>query len=93
MCGWVTGQAICSSLVRFSDLPEHLRFCHGAVGPDRTNLVCRWVHCFAEMKEESLMRHVIEKHLEVRHACPHCPEQFTRLYTMQNHINKKHSVN
>ena len=91
-CCWVTGQAACDLVVQGLDFSEHLRSHHGVGGPEKAPLVCCWSGCFAEMKKESLMRHVNEKHLEIKHACPSCPEQFTRDYTLRNHVSKKHSV-
>jgi hypothetical protein len=88
----MTGQAVCSSLVQGPDFTEHLRSHHGIGGPDKAQLMCCWIGCFAEMKKESLVRHVNERHLEFKYACPNCPEQFTRDYTLRNHMLKKHSV-
>ncbi|KAG8213150.1 hypothetical protein J3R82DRAFT_11557 [Butyriboletus roseoflavus] len=90
-CGWVTSQGLCNQHIQGHDFSEHLRADHGVVGPDKAQLRCRWVNCFAEMKKESLTRHVQEKHLELRFSCPSCSEQFTRNYTMQNHVLRKHS--
>ncbi|KAF8558112.1 hypothetical protein OG21DRAFT_1481648 [Imleria badia] len=64
-CGWVTGQVICSSFVQVADFPDHLRS-HGLVGSEQTKVKCCWVSCSADMKKESLVRHVNEKHLELR---------------------------
>ncbi|KAF8414977.1 hypothetical protein L210DRAFT_3589001 [Boletus edulis BED1] len=46
-----------------------------------------------EMPKDCLMRHINENHLELRHICPICHEQFTRANTMQNHMSRKHSGN
>jgi hypothetical protein len=89
-CYWVTGQAVCGSLVQDLEFPEHLRCHHGVGGPDKAQLMCCWIGCFTEMKKESLMRHVNEKHLEIKYACPNCPEQFTRIHTLQSHMSIKH---
>ncbi|KAH0833173.1 hypothetical protein J3R83DRAFT_12201, partial [Lanmaoa asiatica] len=90
-CCWSTPQGICCALIKGRDFPEHLRTNHGIIGPEKALLRCYWVDCFAEMKKESLTRHVQERHLELRYQCPNCPEQFTRSYTMHNHISRKHS--
>ena len=87
----MTGQAVCSSLVQGLEYSEHLRSHHGVGGPERAQLMCCWRGCFTEMKKESLIRHVNEKHLEIKHTCPNCPEQFTRTHTLQNHMSNKHS--
>ena len=88
----MTGPAICGLLVQGLEFPEHLRSHHDVGGPDKAELVCRWNGCFAVMKTESLMRHLREKHLEFKYACPNCPEKFTRQYTLQCHMSRKHSV-
>ncbi|KAF8134885.1 hypothetical protein EV363DRAFT_1396352 [Boletus edulis] len=93
VCLWVTNGVVCNSHFQASEFPEHLRAAHGVVGQDKTPLVCCWYNCSTEMKKESVMRHVNEKHLEQRHMCPTCHEQFTRAHTMQNHVTKKHSGN
>jgi hypothetical protein len=92
LCCWITGQVVCSSLVQGLEFSEHLRSRHGVGGPDKALHMCCWNGCFAEMKKESLIRHVNEKHLEIKYGCSDCPEQFTRDYTLRNHMSKKHSV-
>ena len=91
-CYWMTGQAVCGSLIQGLEFPEHLRSHHGIGGPDNAQLKCCWIGCFAEMKKESLIRHVNERHLEFKYICPNCPEQFTRVHTMRKHMLKEHSV-
>ncbi|KAG6373318.1 hypothetical protein JVT61DRAFT_6459 [Boletus reticuloceps] len=93
VCLWVTNGVVCNLHFQASEFPDHLRAAHGVVGADKASLTCCWVNCFTEMKKESVMRHMNEKHLELRHVCPTCNEQFTRTYTMQNHIARKHSGN
>ena len=91
-CGWMTGQAVCGSLVQGSEFSEHLRSRHGVGVPGDVRVMCCWNGCFVKMKKEHLVRHVNETHLEIKHACPHCPAQFTRDYTLELHVSKKHSV-
>lgn len=92
-CCWVIGPALCGLSVPGSEFPDHLRSHHGVTGSEKTPVMCCWDGCFMEMNRESLVRHVNERHLELKYACPNCFEQFTRPYTMHNHMLKKHSSN
>ncbi|KAF8134877.1 hypothetical protein EV363DRAFT_1396342 [Boletus edulis] len=93
VCLWVTDGVVCNLHFQASEFPDHLRSAHGVVGADKASLMCCWVNCFAEMPKDCLMRHINENHLELRHICPICHEQFTRANTMQNHMSRKHSGN
>ncbi|KAI9568236.1 hypothetical protein HD554DRAFT_2101052 [Boletus coccyginus] len=92
-CNWVTPHGVCGSLVQGLKFSEHLRSCHGIRGPDKEILTCRWYGCFVVMNKESLERHVNEIHIGMKYLCPHCSELFTRSYTLQTHMARKHSGN
>lgn len=92
-CFWVVGlgPAICNAFVLGHEFSEHLRTDHVPAGTDKTLVMCCWAGCSSEMKKESLMRHVQEKHLEWKYTCPNCFERFTRNYTRDQHVTRKHS--
>ncbi|KAG9315155.1 hypothetical protein JVU11DRAFT_4278 [Chiua virens] len=92
-CYWMTPYGVCNTQILGHDLSEHLRTCHGVSGPEKALLRCHWHNCLGEMRKESLARHIQEIHLEWKYVCPNCSERFTRNYTMQGHISRKHSGN
>ncbi|KIM64267.1 hypothetical protein SCLCIDRAFT_115761 [Scleroderma citrinum Foug A] len=89
-CAWVVGNACCGLPVFRHMFPTHLRDYHGITGSDRTQFQCRWVGCGAVMNKESINRHVMEMHLQTRHTCPFCRENFSRRHTLNSHIRSKH---
>ncbi|KAG9315156.1 hypothetical protein JVU11DRAFT_4279 [Chiua virens] len=91
-CFWATAHGPCNKAVLGSEFAEHLRSCHDITVADGVQLNCLWSGCSTELKKESLMRHIQEKHLEWRYACPVCGERFTRNYTRQNHL-RRHEAN
>ena len=91
-CFWVDGHATCNKLVLGHEFSEHLRTCHVSVDADKARVRRRcWIGCSCEIRNESLIRHVQEKHLERKYTCPNCFERFTRSYTRDEHVSRKHS--
>ncbi|KIM56016.1 hypothetical protein SCLCIDRAFT_272391 [Scleroderma citrinum Foug A] len=91
-CAWVVGDTYCGLPVLGHMFPTHLRDYHGISGNDRTPFYCQWVGCGALMNKESINRHVTEMHLQTRHICPVCGENFSRRYTLNSHMRSKHDT-
>lgn len=89
-CGWVVGGEACSDVLFPREFSGHLRE-HGVTGDDNAKMSCCWVGCDADpMNRESMLRHVVEVHLELRIECPDCGQTFTRRTTLNNHRRREH---
>lgn len=89
LCGWFDGQVVCNQPLLPDEFASHLRR-HGVTGDDKTKIRCCWVRCGTVMNKESVNRHVLETHLELKYMCPVCGYQFSRKDTMVNHQRNAH---
>lgn len=91
ICGWETSDTTVCGMPVIGDLfSEHLRDHHGVAGEDKDKLTCKWTKCGMVMNKGSIVRHVAEMHLHYKFACNECDAIFTRRYTLNSHILKKH---
>ncbi|KAG9315377.1 hypothetical protein JVU11DRAFT_4524 [Chiua virens] len=85
-CGWLInfGQP-CNTEVPGRDMPTHLRTVHRV--NENQRLRCLWNGCSDELSSGCLGRHVQERHLAWRWACPRpgCEAIFTRRGVMEEH--------
>ncbi|KAF8428866.1 hypothetical protein L210DRAFT_3118403 [Boletus edulis BED1] len=49
---------------------------------------CLWLGCTKELKQESLVRHILTVHLRVKSACEGCGTSFARPDSLQRHMKK-----
>lgn len=91
LCGWVDNGAVCNQPLLPDDFSNHLRI-HGVTGDDKAKMPCRWVGCNAVMKKESVGRHVLGIHLELKSRCPVCEYEFSRRDSMMSHYKRAHST-
>ncbi|KAI9568265.1 hypothetical protein HD554DRAFT_792453 [Boletus coccyginus] len=94
-CGWVAihPESMCNCIVRYSDLPSHLRLCHGIGGISHQRVTCRWEDCNQSMRRDSILRHVGSVHLQITwYTCTSCWRQFSHLDTLLAHIRRQHGI-
>ncbi|KAG8221485.1 hypothetical protein J3R82DRAFT_1698, partial [Butyriboletus roseoflavus] len=83
LCAWVDNEQQCNTPVLGKEFPAHLRMVHRVhITPAST---CLWANCGVKLSSGSFARHVQEKHLDYRWACPKCNQLFTRRGTMEIH--------
>ncbi|KAG2153247.1 hypothetical protein DEU56DRAFT_751847 [Suillus clintonianus] len=87
VCLWDDGSGNhCGANINLSDLRIHLRT-HGVKGPAKSVVSCAWDDCGRDpMKKESIIRHVKEVHLRVKHRCGQCGASFSRQSTRNTHL-------
>ena len=90
-CAWVTSDVACGTPVFGDSFSAHLRDCHGIVGGDKSKFRCDWSKCGMVMNKESIVRHVVEAHLQFKFTCTICEAIFTRRHTLNCHVQKRHS--
>lgn len=89
LCGWIDGQVVCNQPFLPDEVSSHLRR-HGVTGNDKTKIRCCWLQCGTVMNKESMSRHVLEIHLELKYKCPVCEVQFSRNESMMKHRRNAH---
>ena len=70
MCLWNDVHGLhCSNLFCENDLSAHLWHAHDVRGAGKKCVYYLWKGCNSEMNRESLLRYVVEKHLDIAHSC------------------------
>ncbi|KIM57970.1 hypothetical protein SCLCIDRAFT_28479 [Scleroderma citrinum Foug A] len=87
-CEWVTSGMACGLPVIGDSFSVHLRDHHGVVGGDKSKFSCDWLQCGIVMNKESIVRHVVEAHLQFKFICNICNASFTRKHTLNGHMKK-----
>ncbi|KIJ60452.1 hypothetical protein HYDPIDRAFT_117160 [Hydnomerulius pinastri MD-312] len=89
-CRWLErGGMPCEAVIQGLYFPIHLRDHHGLfmAGQNNARYQCLWEGCAdgIQVSREILMRHIQERHLLWKWACPNCGTEFTRKSTRDLH--------
>lgn len=91
-CGWCVDGSPCnkdytsSSNLKHS-VSQHLGKVHNLLSAGgKSTQRCQWVGCSKKLKQESIVRHILTVHLQIKTACKACGTSFARQDSLQRHI-------
>ncbi|KAF8558117.1 hypothetical protein OG21DRAFT_1481652 [Imleria badia] len=93
MCGWCDNNGLpCNASYPPGEnlkhhIAQHLYEVHNLVSSGgKSTQKCRWRGCTKELKQESIVRHILTVHLHVSATCKACGTSFARTDSLQRHV-------
>ena len=93
-CQWRVDRSPCNAFIALGDNPkhsisQHLSKVHSLLpAGGKLTQKCQWAGCAKELKQESIVRHILTVHLRVTTECEACGTSFARRDSLQRHIKK-----
>ncbi|KAN0084583.1 hypothetical protein V8E55_008087 [Tylopilus felleus] len=91
ICQWIHNGVLCSERIKAKDFRAHLTYRH-CIAFDAYRYPCQWHRCSSNqpMRRGDLERHMRERHVPFRWACPYCDTTFTRESNLLTHMQRVH---
>ncbi|KAF9227147.1 hypothetical protein BS17DRAFT_449528 [Gyrodon lividus] len=79
-CGWADVSVSCNAALsgNLRDLRRHLQKDHRVNTTRKCHTTCRWLGCSKILQRESLLRHIVTCHLQIKVRCPDCGRKLAR---------------
>ena len=93
-CQWRVDRSPCNAFIALGDnlkhsISQHLSKVHSLLpAGGKLTQKCQWAGCAKELKQESIVRHILTVHLRVTTECEACGTSFARRDSLQRHIKK-----
>lgn len=90
ICQWMHNGVLCSEHIKAKDFRAHLIYRHYIA--DAHQYLCQWDGCSNNqpMRRGNLERHMRERHVPFKWACPCCNSTFTRESNLLTHMEQVH---